>query len=160
MSDFYQPPAIGDRRNAPIWQVFAVVLVLMGTAVGSFMMGKQNPAPASSGYGTDSGYVSDYTDSSQSGGDSGYIDNSGGGVATTQYVTIYNLIGFGSTSVERQLRGYGLNVNTRYTTGDPSISAQLNDGCPVVDQNPAPGSQIPVGGTVVILADCPTTGNW
>ena len=152
---------IGDKRNAPIWQVFGVVIVLMGLAGGSFYLGSQHPAPGSSssysggggGYGADSGsdYSSDPTYSD--GGGSGYVDQ-------TQYLTLNNLIGYGSTSVEQSLRASGLFVYTQYTTGDPSLSARMNNGCLVVDQSPAPGTLVAYKSTITILADCPNTGNW
>lgn len=161
MSD-YQQGFIGDKRNAPIWQVFAIVIVLMGLAGGSFYMGSQHPAPessydysSSSDYGTDtsSDYGTDGSDYSSDGGGLGIVDQ-------TQYLTLSNLIGYGSSSVEQALRASGLNVQTQYTTGDPSLAARLNNGCPVVDQSPYAGSTVAVGSTVIILADCPLTGNW
>ena len=162
MSDFNQRPLAGEKRNTPIWQVFGVVIVLMSVAVGSFMVGKKHPAPGySSSYDT-SGYSSDGTSTDTSGDTSSSTgsnySNSSSAVQTTQYVTLQSLIGYGSSSVERAIRSSGLRVFTRYTNGDPSISARLNDGCSVVDQSPAAGSVISVGSTVTILADCPMTG--
>lgn len=150
---------IGDKRNAPIWQVVAVVVSLMALATGAFVAGSKNPSQSPSGYygttGTDQG-GGDYSDY-------GTSDNSTGGggvVPETRYIQLNNLIGYGSTSVEQALFRSGLRYYTRYTNGDPSLSARLNDGCVVVDQSPVAGSVIPEGSVVTILADCPLTGNW
>ena len=157
MSDNLQT-SFGEKRNAPIWQVVGVVIVLMGISVGSFMLGKQHPAPdnGSGSYGSD--YSAGSSDTSGSTNSSGGSDSYGGASQGTQYLTLQNLIGYGSTSVEQALRSSGLNVFTHYTTGDPSINERLNNGCPVVDQSPAAGTDVAVGSTVIILADCPMTG--
>ena len=148
MSDMNQRP-IGEKHNAPIWQVFGLVIVLMGLASGSFYYGAQNSS-AGSQQQYDPGYESGY--------DSGY-DSSGTGAQVDVYI-LSNVIGYGSTSVERNLRSAGFFVITRYTNGDPSLSARLNDGCVVVDQSPAGGSEVYARSTVTILADCPLTGGW
>ena len=162
MSDMNEPP-IGEKRNAPIWQVFGLVIVLMGLASSSFYYGAQNSSTGSqqqSDYDTDNGtdYGTDYESEYDPGYESGY-DSSG----TDSQVDVYilrNVIGYGSTSVERTLRSAGFFVVTRYTNGDPSLSARLNDGCVVVDQSPMGGSEVYAGSTVTILADCPLTGEW
>ena len=150
MSDFNHRP-IGEKRNAPIWQVFGLVIVLMGLASGSFYYGAQNSSTGSqqqSDYGTD--YGTDY--------DPGY-DSSGTGSQVDIYI-LNNFIGYTSTSVERTLRSAGFFVVTRYTNGDPSLNARMNDGCLVIDQSPVGGSEVYAGSTVTILADCPLTGEW
>ena len=166
MSDMNQHPN-GEKRNAPIWQVFSLVIVLMGLASGSFYYGAQNSSAGSqqqsdygTDYGTDSGtdYDSEYDPGYESGYDSGY-DSSGTGAQVDVYI-LSNVIGYGSTSVERNLRSAGFFVVTRYTNGDPSLSARLNDGCVVVDQSPAGGSEVYARSTVTILVDCPLTGGW
>ena len=160
MSDYEQHNLGGEKRNAPIWQVFGIVLVLMSVSVGSFMLGKKHPAPGNSYNFSSASYTSDSSSSSDG---SQTVDNSGGGdviTQQTQYVTLQNLVGYGSSSVEQAVRSWGLRIFTRYTNGDPSISARLNNGCTVVDQSPAAGSDLPLGSTVTILADCPMTGNY
>jgi hypothetical protein len=157
MSENYQINT-GDKRNAPMWQVFGVILVLMCFSAASFYFGSKNPAPdANANYNyQSSGEFFDESSSGESSSGGSYSGSSD----TTQYLTLNNLIGYGSNSVEQALRSSGLYVQTQYTTFDPSISARINNGCPVVDQNPGPGSVIPVGSTVIILADCPMTGSW
>ena len=167
MSD-YQPSFIGEKRNAPIWQVFAVVVVLMMLASASFYYGSKNPSSGFSGgsgystdYGTDgtSDYGTDGTSDSGTDGETQYFDDGSSGASTQVQTYILNsFIGYGSTSVERTIRSSGLFVNTRYTNGDPSLNARLNDGCVVVDQSPPAGTEVYAGSTVVILADCPLTG--
>ena len=157
MSDYPQP-SLGEKRNAPIWQVVGVVIVLMGISVGSFMLGKQHPAPDNGSGSYGSNYSAGSSDTSGSTDTSGGSNYYGGGSQATQYLTLQNLIGYGSTSVEQALRSSGLIVFTHYTTGDPSINERLNNGCPVVDQSPAAGTDVAVGSTVTILADCPMTG--
>ncbi|MCX6448742.1 MAG: PASTA domain-containing protein [Actinobacteria bacterium] len=159
MSD-YQPSFIGEKRNAPIWQVFAVVVVLMVLAASSFYYGSKHP---SSGFSTGSDYSTDYgtdgtADYGTDGGTDYYDDGSSGGGTQVQTYILNNFIGFGSTSVEQTIRASGLFVNTRYTNGDPSLNARLNNGCVVIDQSPAAGTEVYAGSTVVILADCPLTG--
>jgi hypothetical protein len=153
-----QPPRIAEKRNAPIWQVFAVVFVLMGLSAGSFYYGYQNsdaPSSYQSDYGTDYGTDSG-TDTSGEYSDPGNWDTG----SQVQTYILNNFIGYGSTSVERTLRSAGFFVYVRYTNGDPSLSARLNDGCVVVDQSPVGGSEVFAGSSVTILADCPLTGNW
>ena len=162
MSDFNHRP-IGEKRNAPIWQVFGLVIVLMGLASGSFYYGAQNSSTGSqqqSDYGTDYGtdYETDYGTDYDPGYDSGY-DSSGNGSQVDIYI-LNNFIGYTSTSVERTLRSAGFFVVTRYTNGDPSLNARMNDGCLVIDQSPVGGSEVYAGSTVTILADCPLTGEW
>ena len=156
-----QPPRISEKRNAPIWQVFAVVFVLMGLSAGSFYYGYQNSdstgtyqSDYGTDYGTDSG--TDYGTDSGDYSDPGNWDT---GPQVQTYI-LNNFIGFGSTSVERTLRSSGFFVYVQYTNGDPSLSARLNDGCMVVDQSPVGGSEVYAGSSVTILADCPLTGNW
>lgn len=154
MSEMNRSP-IGEKRNAPIWQVFGLVLVLMGLASGSFYYGAQNSS-------TDIGQQYDYGTDYGTGDDTGY-DSSYDSSVTGEQVDVYilnNFIGYGSTSVERTLRSAGFFVTTRYTNGDPSLNARLNDGCIVVDQSPVGGSEVYAGSTVTILADCPLTGEW
>ena len=161
MSDFQQG-FIGDKINAPIWQVFAVVVLLMALAAGSFYYGSQNP---SSGLSSGSNYGTDYgTDGSTDYGTDGgaeYFDDGSAGIGSqVETYILSSYIGFGSTSVEQALRSSGFVVFTRYTTGDPSINARMNNGCPVIDQNPVAGSEVYAGSTITILADCPMTGQW
>jgi len=158
MSDFNHRP-IGEKRNAPIWQVFGLVIVLMGLASGSFYYGAQNSSTGSqqqSDYGTD--YGTDYETDYGTDYDPGY-DSSGTGSQVDIYI-LNNFIGYTSTSVERTLRSAGFFVVTRYTNGDPSLNARMNDGCLVIDQSPMGGSEVYAGSTVTILADCPLTGEW
>jgi hypothetical protein len=158
MSDFNHRP-IGEKRNAPIWQVFGLVIVLMGLASGSFYYGAQNSSTGSqqqSDYGTD--YGTDYETDYGTDYDPGY-DSSGTGSQVDIYI-LNNFIGYTSTSVERTLRSAGFFVVTRYTNGDPSLNARMNDGCLVIDQSPVGGSEVYAGSTVTILADCPLTGEW
>ncbi len=159
----YQPSFIGEKRNAPIWQVFAVVVVLMILASASFYYGSKNPSSGfanGSDYSTDYGVdgSSDYETNGTEGEPEFYDDGSYGTDTQVETYILNSFIGYGSTSVERTIRASGLFVTTRYTNGDPSINARLNDGCVVVDQSPAAGSEIYAGSTVVILADCPLTG--
>ena len=161
MSD-YQQQFSGEKRNAPIWQVFAVVIVLMALSAGSFYYGSQNPSSGISGgssFGTD--YGSDGSTDYQTDQGTEYFDDgsSGYGSQVETYI-LSSYLGFGSTSVEQALRSSGFVVFTRYTTGDPSINARMNNGCPVVDQSPAAGSEVYAGSTITILADCPMTGQW
>jgi hypothetical protein len=156
----YQPSFIGEKRNAPIWQVFAVVVVLMVLASASFFYGSKNPSSGFSG-GTD--YTNDYgVDGTSDYGTDGeteiYDEGSYGTDTQVETYFLIDYIGYGSTSVERDIRASGLIVNTRYTNGDPSLNARLNDGCVVIDQSPAAGTEVYAGSTVVILADCPMTG--
>lgn len=158
MSDFNHRP-IGEKRNAPIWQVFGLVIVLMGLASGSFYYGAQNSSTGSqqqSDYGTD--YGTDYETDYGTDYDPGY-DSSGTGSQVDIYI-LNNFIGYTSTSVERTLRSAGFFVVTRYTNYDPSLNARMNDGCLVIDQSPVGGSEVYAGSTVTILADCPLTGEW
>jgi hypothetical protein len=162
MSEMNRNP-IGEKRNAPIWQVFGLVLVLMGLASGSFYYGAQN---SSTGVGQQYDYGTDYGTGDDAGygtgDDSGY-DSSYDSSVTGGQIDIYilnNFIGYGSTSVERTLRSAGFFVSTRYTNGDPSLNARINDGCTVIDQSPVGGSEVYAGSTVTILADCPLTGEW
>jgi hypothetical protein len=164
MSD-YQPSFIGEKRNAPIWQVFAVVVVLMVLAASSFYYGSKHP---SSGFSTGSDYGTDYstdygTDGTSDYGTDGgtdYYDDGSSGAGQVRVVVLNSFIGYGSTDVERAIRAAGLFVTTKFTNFDPSINAQLNNGCAVIDQSPIAGTQVLVGSTVVILADCPMTGQW
>lgn len=161
MSD-YHPRYIGEKRNAPIWQVFAIMLVLMLLASTSFYFGSKNP---SSGFSSGSDYSTDYgsDDTSDYGTDGStdfYDDGSSGSGGQVRVVVLNSFIGYGSTDVERAIRAAGLFVNTKFTNFDPSINAQLNNGCVVIDQNPMAGTQVFLGSTVVILADCPMTGQW
>ena len=156
----YQPSFIGEKRNAPIWQVFAVVVVLMVLASASFYYGSKNP---SSGFSSGSDYSTDYgVDGTSDYGTDGeteiYDDGSYGTDTQVETYILIDYIGYGSTSVERDIRASGLFVNTRYTNGDPSLNARLNNGCVVIDQSPAAGAEVYAGSTVVILADCPLTG--
>lgn len=159
MSDF-QSISTGEKRNAPIWQVFAIVIVLMALAASSFYYGSKHP---SSGISGESNYSADYgtdygTDGGTDYGTDYYDDGSSSAGSQVQIYILSNFIGYGSTSVERNIRASGLFVNTRYTNGDPSINARMNDGCVVVDQSPPSGSEVYAGSTVIILADCPLTG--
>lgn len=161
MSD-YQPRFIGEKHNAPVWQVFAVVLVLMALASTSFYYGSKNP---SSGFSSGSDYSTDYgidgtSDYGTEGSTDFYDDGSSGTVGQVQVVVLNSFIGYGSTDVQRAIRAAGLFVSTKFTNYDPSINAQFNNGCVVIDQSPIAGTQVLVGSTVVILADCPMTGQW
>lgn len=149
----------GDKRNAPIWQVATVIVVLMTLAAGAFIAGSKNPAKTSllqNDFGTDGGSAGVSQETVQSNDNN--VENEGASLPQTQYIQLNNLNGYGSTSVERALFASGLRYFTRYTNGDPSLSARLNDGCIVVDQSPPAGSVIPEGTQVTILADCPLTG--
>jgi hypothetical protein len=155
MSD-HQPTFIGERRNAPIWQVFAVVVVLMALASSSFYYGSKHPAPGTSGGAGVSSGTDNSTDYSTSNNQDPYTTS--GGANQVQTFIVSNFIGYGSTEVERVIRSSGLFVNTQYTNGDPSINARLNNGCVVIDQSPRAGATVVAGSTIVILADCPLTG--
>jgi hypothetical protein len=150
------PTFIGEQRNAPIWQVFTVVLVLMALASSSFYYGSKHPAPGDSGGAGIFSGTNNSTDQSPANN----VDPNGYTSGTNQVQTyiLNNFIGYGSTNVEQVIRSSGLFVSTRYTNGDPSINARLNNGCVVIDQSPKAGTTVAAGSTIVILADCPLTG--
>lgn len=147
----------GSRRQ-PIWQILIVLILMAGLSFGAFQLGLKNQKESGSSYSSDiSGNTS--TDTST---DTEWMDQSDTGFFEQQieYLVVPNVLGYGSTSVLSELRRLGFGVREYYTTGDPSISARINNGCPVVDQSPAAGSEVPYGTTVTILSDCPMTGNW
>ena len=84
-------------------------------------------------------------------------DGDGSIAGQQQLATVPNVIGLGNNDAARALQQSGLGMSRRFTNGDPSLAAQTNNGCTVVDQRPRGGSQVSSGTTITILIDCPMT---
>lgn len=87
----------------------------------------------------------------------GWSDGEGSETTQQQLTTVPNVIGVHNSDASRLLQQSGLVMSRRFTNGDPSMAAQTNNGCTVVDQQPRGGSQVPVNTSITILVDCPMT---
>jgi hypothetical protein len=80
---------------------------------------------------------------------------------TQQYVQVPDLLGLDDNRARNILFQAHLRLGfVTYTNGDPSLAARTNHACPIVRQQPAPGSQVQRNSLVSVVEDCPTTGNY
>lgn len=90
-----------------------------------------------------------------SSGSQGSQSNQGPGADVVQVPLLVGLMNKDAQSVASRA---GLGFMARAQGGDPSIAAQVNNGCVIVAQDPAPGALVSRGATVQGLMICPSTG--